>query len=380
MNCPHGKPKKENVFCLKINMEVPKETCDETCKNGKWADDQKLLWQIYKEENHTFFEEYKPICLSCKNYRQSCTTGEYCLLRTRRVSLFDIWKKKIGCPIGLWENPKSVGVKSNIKPAIKSHIIFKRHTGKVVDITDMYKDQTAFLVCNGPSFGMINKTKLNRAGILTMGMNNGPCKEDFRPDLWTAQDPVKKFLPSIWLDPKIMKFALIDFRYRKLFDPHTKKEMNIKLSDCPNLYFHKRHSAFHPDKWFDENKIVWGTPKATGGNRSTMLAAIQILWLLGITRIYLLGCDFYMDTNTRYHFDEYRGPASIKGNQKIYKNLTKYFNQLLPYMKVNGLKIFNCNQRSHLKVFPYKDFDEAIEENEIILDEPTRGMYANKQY
>ena len=393
-------PRIDVGFCKHVDSRVNPLFCNNDCK-GDWELNLKVIKQA-KIKMVTIGGRSSAgphICVACENFRSSCKVSPFCLLLTRfaKPGLYERWLSG-ECPIGKWNNAtqnsldnvesSSMQSKSipdakpaevlNIKPAVKSKVIFKRYSGNVVDITDQFKNQTAFLVCNGPSFGLINKTKLNLPGILTMGMNNGPCKSDFRPDLWTAQDPVTKFLPSIWLDPKIMKFALLDFRNKKLFDPHAKKPMTKTLKNCPNLYFHKRHSAFHAHKWFNENKIVWGKPKKDGGNRSTMLAAIQILWLLGISRIYLIGCDFYMDTNTRYHFDEYRGPASIKGNQQLFRNLAKYFTDLLPYMKVNNLEIFNCNERSHLKVFPYKNFDEAIAENEIKLDEPTKGMYANK--
>jgi hypothetical protein len=428
MDCP----KKKTEYCELVNDQVNPDFCLHACKQQ--PEEYKEQIEEAKKANlpKDFYSRIlRPICKTCEQHKKSCQTGEFCLLRTRGILLEKVYKDGIGCALGKWPSedsqpskkptpPKNVIIKADgqkvgiaeilkgktaneviedltsyevvedfpssedikpigdIMPAKKSRVIFKRWSGKVVDITDTFKNQTAFLVCNGPSFGLVDKTKLKRPGILTMGMNNGPCKSDFRPDLWTAQDPVIKFLPSIWLDPKIMKFALLDFRNKKLHNPHTKELMKTTLRDCPNLYFHKRHSAFHAERWFDENKIVWGKPKKDGGNRSTMLAAIQILWLLGVTKINLVGCDFYMDGNTRYHFDEYRGPASIKGNQRLFKNMSKYFTELLPYMKANNLEILNCNERSHLKVFPYKNFDEAIAESEIQLDEPSKGMYANK--
>lgn len=123
MKCEHQKPisdKNKNVFCTKIGIDVPLEVCSNTCKNGPWAEEQRSLWKEYEEINRDFFETLRPICMECEYFKSHCATGEFCLLRTRQVSLFDIWRKDIGCPEGKWE----------LSPNPSLNDVIKRDTSK----------------------------------------------------------------------------------------------------------------------------------------------------------------------------------------------------------------------------------------------------------
>ncbi len=89
-----------------------------------------------------------------------------------------------------------------------------------------------------------------------------------------------------------------------------------------------------------------------GGGCTALHTAI----LLGGDPIYLLGYDFY-EENGRY-FDEY-DPASNAG--EVYSLHMEGLEHLSrqPWMP----HIFNCNRRSRLACFPYKNLDEALERN-----------------
>lgn len=356
-------------FCEIIKTNVPRSWCLDRCRLAGIEPSEAI--KAAPRPPRQSINKAPAICNGCQWYH-SCG---FCRLLTRHTNLVQYLGEN---PCPLVGKPKLEPPEIKIEPAKKCDFIFKRSNGRVADITNIFKGQSAFLCCNGPSFSAVDKGLLRRAGILTMGVNNGACREDFRPDLWTAQDPPNKFLPSIWKDPKIMKFTLLDYRLKRLKDHSTGKLTNTRLRDCPNLFFHRRHSEFRPERWFSEKKICWGRPKKGGGNRSTMMAAMQILWLLGISRIYLLGVDFKMSKEEKYFFDEDRSGPSIRGNNRLFENMAKYFTQLLPYMKANKLEIFNCNPDSGLRVFPFKDIAEAVAENQIILNENTRGMYAKK--
>ena len=74
-----------------------------------------------------------------------------------------------------------------------------------VDLRACFQGASAFLIGGGPSLGNLDVGELSLPGCLTMAMNNAP--KTVRPDLWVSVDDPSCFLRSIWLDPKIVKFA-----------------------------------------------------------------------------------------------------------------------------------------------------------------------------
>jgi len=286
----------------------------------------------------------------------------------------------VPCKVGLpgYDCPQGKLFQPSGKHPALGKTVFVNRYGDPLNIIGMYQGQSCFLVCNGPSITNYEKHLLNQPGIISMGINNGAAYADFRPNLWTAQDPPYKFMRGIWDDPKILKFTMWGYRNCKLFDPQTRQFMTRKLKDLPNLIFHRRHSSFQAQKWFAESKIVWGRPKDSGGNRSTMLAALHILWFLGFVNVYLLGADFYMDADTKYFFDEDRSKASIRNNNRLFRNLSRYFTELQPYMLQQGFRVWNCNSRSNLKVFPFQALEAAVRQSVINTSVSTKGMYVKR--
>jgi hypothetical protein len=277
-------------------------------------------------------------------------------------------------------------------------MLFNRD-GLNVFLGDMFKGRSAFLILGGPSFGELikgtttfrgqkvsNEQLLKHPGFVTMATNNSP--RTFRPDLWTMVDDPGNFIKSIWLDPKIMKFVPFDHTEKKLFDNEKWEEMDVAVGECPNIFFYRRNEHFSPSQWLHEGTFNWGEHSDSldelghKGGRSVMLVAIRLLYYLGIRNIFLLGCDFKMDDKTKYHFDQDRSPASQRGNNSTYNILKARFEALVPEFEKAGLKVFNCNPDSDLKVFPHIPFDEAIHiataEMPNIATERTAGLYDRK--
>ncbi|GAF73345.1 unnamed protein product, partial [marine sediment metagenome] len=161
---------------------------------------------------------------------------------------------------------------------------------------------------------------------------------------------------------------------------HDKWEYSSTVvQDCPNVIHIGRNSHFQAPTFLTEDTINWGNNKDYGGGRSVMIAAIKIMYILGIRRIYLLGTDFKMTENYRYHFEEQRTKNAVRNNQATYMRMISFFTQLSPYFKKANYQIFNCTQGSELTCFPYMQLDEAIKrETENIPDpetEETLNMY-----
>lgn len=253
--------------------------------------------------------------------------------------------------------------------------IFLKYDGSPMDLGGLYSGQSCFLVCNGKSFQNVDKRLLKNPGVLTMTMNNGG--HDFRSNLWTGQDSPTRWMRSIWEDPTIQKFTLFSHRDKPYFADENNTEVRL-VKDCPNVIFHRRHSKFEAENWLAEDKICWGIPQKTGGSRSTMLAALHILWFLGFKKVYLLGVDFEMSEDNKYWFDEERSQGAINNNNNLFRNVTGYLEQLKPYFDRVGFEVYNCNPDSKLKVFPYVSFDDAISAYDIGLTESTNGMYGGR--
>ncbi|MCA9098487.1 MAG: hypothetical protein KDA36_08880 [Planctomycetaceae bacterium] len=101
----------------------------------------------------------------------------------------------------------------------------------------------------------------------------------FRPNLWTSYDPSARFHRSVYLDPGIMKFV----HRRRAMD--LVPETTFKVCDCPQVYFFDRDGerGFANFLSADQRGIVdWA---------DSMVQGIDLLFHLGIRRIFLAGCE-----------------------------------------------------------------------------------------
>jgi hypothetical protein len=271
----------------------------------------------------------------------------------------------------------------NIDSDFKQHIpFFFTREGSEIDLVGLYRGRSAFLICNGPSFAKLDRNLLNMPGVMTFGINNGP--KTFRPNFWTCVDSPERFLKSIWLDSKIMKFVPQAHFEKSIFDNEKWEMTNIRVGECPNVVGYRRNEKFVASRFLSEVTLNWGNHGNLGGGRSVMLPSVRILHLLGFRKIYLLGCDMKMSETYTYHFDEQRAKGAVNCNNSTYDRLKEeYFPQLKPYFDESGLKVFNCNPESNLKVFPHISFEEAIKEATFKLgdvkNERVYGMYSKSE-
>ena len=138
-----------------------------------------------------------------------------------------------------------------------------------LNLVGQYKGASAFLICNGPSLvsGDYDLSQLNRPGVITYGINNGPAT--FRPTFWSCVDDPSRFLKSIWLDPQITKFVPQAHAEKPIFDNDTWKDMKaegrkVLVGECPNVIYFHRNEKFVADRWLYEDKINWGCSKDYG--------------------------------------------------------------------------------------------------------------------
>lgn len=249
-----------------------------------------------------------------------------------------------------------------------------------VDIRELYKGCSCFWIGNGPSFMQIPqelRDKLRSPGLLTWGINNGP--KSFRPNIWASVDPPARFMESIWRDPQILKFVSTGKHEMFIWDHDKWDYSQDRAGTCPNVIWYKLKDHFEPGKFFDEPQICFGNNKKYGGGRSVMIASLKIMYLLGIRRLYLLGTDFHMTAEHKYHFEEERHKGAVKHNSIQYGRHISYFTQLMPEFKKRGIEIWNCTEGSSLNLFPIMSLEDALAHELAKLPDPitekSGGMY-----
>ena len=110
-----------------------------------------------------------------------------------------------------------------------------------------------------------------------------------------------------------------------------------------------------------------------------MLVAIRILYELGFSRVFLLGCDFKMDDQTKYAFAQDRAGGAIKNNTNTYRMLNERFDALQPVLQNAGMQVFNCYEDSGLRSFPFCTYEDALEAAVVVPEsDRTEGLYDRK--
>lgn len=257
-------------------------------------------------------------------------------------------------------------------------LTFSTFDKKPIYIENIYKNLSCFLILSGPSLNNINLSLLNNPGIMTFGVNNSPSI--FRPKLWTSVDEPERFMISIWKDPTILKFVPFFKGDKNIFDNYNWVKTNILVKDNPNVIYYHRNEHFIAENYLTEKTVNWGNHKKYGGGRSVLLAAVKICYLLGFRKVFLCGCDFKMEIGKEnYAWKQDRTKSAVNCNNNTYNAMINRFTQLRPFFEQNDFFVFNCNKNSGLKVFPFIDFEDAVEmtlkDFPDVKNERVEGMY-----
>lgn len=240
---------------------------------------------------------------------------------------------------------------------------------KPVLLNDLYLGATCFLLCGGPSLAKHDLSLLSQRGILTMAVNNAATV--FKPNLWTHVDKPGNFVPQIWQDATITKFTPLSMRdqFFRVRDENNKLvASSLRTQDCPNVLFYRRNETFNHQTYLSEPSVNWGCSAGVAdslgqkASRSVMLAAMKILYVLGVRRVFLLGCDFKMTLGAQnYAFAQNRAKGSVNNNNRTYQVLNARFAALRPLFEEQGFSVYNCTPQSGLKAFDFMGFEQAVE-------------------
>jgi len=238
-------------------------------------------------------------------------------------------------------------------------LTFSTFDKKPLYLENHFRNSSCFLVLCGPSLNSFDLSKIQQPGIISLGVNNSPAV--FRPNMWTCVDHPSRFMISVWKDPNIMKFVPFHKHKDEVFDNYNWKETNTKVGELPNVIYYHRNDQFKAETFFTEKTINWGCHKNYGGGRSVMIASLKMLYVLGFKNVFLLGCDFRMELNAKnYAWEQGRSKGAVKGNNSTYSKMIDRYKQLTPYMEKYDFHVYNCNPMSNLEVFPYMEYDDAV--------------------
>jgi len=259
--------------------------------------------------------------------------------------------------------------------------LFLTEDKQPINLENHYKGSACFLILSGPSLQTLDLSLLKKPGVLTFGVNNSP--KMVRPNIWTLVDDAGNFMQSIWRDPTILKLVPDGKPKHHLFDNIRWKKSKFRVRECPNIVYYPRNNRFNPDTYLTENTVNWGSHKDYGGTRSVMLAAVRLIYYLGIRKLFLIGCDFGMKLGEQnYAWKQDRTKQAVNNNNSTYRVLNERFRLLKPKFEEAGFYVFNCTKNSGLKTFPYIDYEDAIKiarrEFFHVSNERAEGMYERK--
>lgn len=229
-----------------------------------------------------------------------------------------------------------------------------------IDLSGLWDNISAFLVCGGPSVNLLPYHLLRERGIVSLGINNAaghvPCSA------WCFSDPQEKFHHGLYLDPKIITFAPIPKLSKRIrVKTGNKIEwVDTKIQDCPNTFGFDRKTLMYPEQFLTTPYAQWGYGGKQPENErpftclATMLIGIRLLCYLGCKRIYLLGADFWRSEDAQYAFAQ--KAALVNGR---YEKENAMLISIKPVLEQQGIEIYNCNRESKCTAFQYINFDDA---------------------
>lgn len=242
---------------------------------------------------------------------------------------------------------------------------------------------SAFLVAGGPSADESKMEQLSHRGCWSLAVNNKAGHSRYRGQAFVCSDPPSKFSHSIWLDKAVMKFVPTvkmggsRATLRKKIDGEFSK-LDQRVTDCPNVWGFQRNSWFIPDdQFFLSDGACWGNHNdgvmRTGEPKTvcTMLIAIRLLRYLGARRIFLVGVDFYMTPDYGYSFNQERDQKACESNTSQFRVVNGWLCKMQESRVFArfGLEIYNTNQLSGLRAFPYVPFADAMLDSAGLVEE-----------
>lgn len=252
-----------------------------------------------------------------------------------------------------------ITVRFELMAFLRRHGLPSSKYAKVKALKGKYEGKRCFIMCTGPSLTISDMEILKNE--YTFGMNSIPLlyeNTDFRPSFYGCIDEgVWKKLRDIikkYDNPSTLIFVgSRQTKYDKL-RPHWYE-----------IPFNVSYHAY--DRWFKNDFWCKFGEDAYAGlydMHSVTHFLIQLAVYMGFKEIYLLGADCNFPPNGQIHFKDYGVPDATIDTARE-RNIAGY-EEVKRFCDAHGIKVFNSTRGGALEVFPRKDLDEVIKENNTV--------------
>jgi hypothetical protein len=204
--------------------------------------------------------------------------------------------------------------------------------GGFISIAPEWKDETAFLVCGGPSFSSVDPAALRgrRVGVVNSSLYRVPFADIlfFGDARWELNN----------------REAVKAFRGRVISSSYDSGQ-------CAHVdYLRRPRPSETPPGLSDDRSEAWMRHTSVRG-------AINVLCHLGVSRIVTLGLDGGPDTSGKTH---HHAPHPWGMNPRIWDRQREEFAGIVAPLRARGVELLNASPGSHIPFWPIVRLEDVL--------------------
>jgi len=234
---------------------------------------------------------------------------------------------------------------SNIKQNLLLDRLFKTNlkytsSKKILELKDKFKNETCFILGQGPSFNDFNKDLLKNKFTFIFGNHfNSINFNQFTPTFYIENDELILNEYANRINNLKVDYLFLPNRYKK----------TLKKEERPFYFFNEDFTYFNYfDKNFQKIKFSKSIDKKFYISTSTLFLTLQLAYYLGFKKVYLLGIDLNYETeNITINRD------TTKEGLKL---IIKDFEKAKKIFERDNREIINLSKESILKMFKYQEY------------------------
>lgn len=222
---------------------------------------------------------------------------------------------------------------------------------KAIDLDNTFSG-SCFLLGGAPSLKKTKDLFINQPFMIA-AMNN--TATIVRPDIWIGLDVPANYSESVLLDPSPMKFTYI-----------TRKDETVgqkSWREVPNTYFMSSVKQPTSALFLKARDFCWA--------KNVFIISLQLLYRLGFTTVYTVGCEFNINKNYQYCYKTELNDEQVDWTKRTYDSALRGVREILPLAKDVGFNIISCTVNSRLNdLVEYEDLSEALNRERLKIPNP----------